>query len=141
MANIQHYPTLPHKEPQSTRQLYSKWEEQAIGLHHGIAHANTRIFNDKPMTEEVIQEHIIRDIMVQQFSLKAGLKCFGERGTAAITKELKQLHDMETYIPVDAKSLSMHQHAEALSSLIFLTEKCDGSIKAQQCADGSKQRH
>ena len=92
------------------------------------------------MTEEEVQKHILSNVMVQQFSLNAGLKCFGERGTAAITKELKQLHDMETYIPVDAKSLSKHQHAEALSSLIFLTEKQDGKIKAQKCAAGSKQR-
>ena len=82
------------------------------------------------MTAEEVQKHILGNGMVQQFSLNARLKCFGERGTAAVTKELKQLHDMEIYIPVDAKSLSKCQHAETLSSLIFLTEKCDGNIKA-----------
>ena len=50
------------------------------------------------MTAEEMLECIISNVMVQQFSLNAGLKCFGERGTAAITQEFKQLHDMQTYI-------------------------------------------
>ncbi len=39
--------------------------------------------------------------MVQQFSLKVVLKKFGEKGREVVTNELKQLHDMIAYMPID----------------------------------------
>ena len=39
--------------------------------------------------------------MIKQFRLIAGLKRFGERGEQAATNELTQLHDMNTFIPMD----------------------------------------
>ena len=78
--------------------------------------------------------------MIQQFSIKKGLKEFGDRATPSIMKELQQHHDMRTYIPIDKDSMTKMQRAEALSSLMFLMEKRDGSLKSRSCADGSKQR-
>jgi len=55
-------------------------------------------------------------------------------------KEFTQIHDMDTYTPMDASKLTREQKTKALSSLLFLTEKRDWRIKARQCAVGSKQR-
>ena len=56
----------------------------------GTIHIN---IHDSPtliMTEEERTEHVLGIIMIQQFSLKAGLKEFGTKGEEAVTKELKQ---------------------------------------------------
>ena len=55
-------------------------------------------------------------------------------------KELKQIHDMDTYTPIDHKTLSTEEKNKALLALFFLTEKRDGKIKGRKCAVGSKQR-
>jgi hypothetical protein len=74
----------------------------------------------------------------QLYSLIAGLKKFGKVGkTAAVTK-LTQLHTYKTYYPVHAKLLSPEERKQALSSLMNIVEKCDGRVRAQAVADGSK---
>ena len=47
---------------------------------------------------------------------------------------------MSTFIPMDATQLNRKQRADALASLIHLTEKRDGRVKSRGCADSSKQR-
>jgi hypothetical protein len=79
-------------------------------------------------------------VALMQYSIKAGLKKFGEKGEAAVTKELKQLHDMTTFYPVDSKTLTKEDKAKAIASLMFLKEKRDGTVKGRACADGRKQR-
>ena len=74
------------------------------------------------------------------FGLKAGLKEFGQKGEKAVSKELVQLQDMNTYIPVDPSTLTREQKVEALASLLFLTQKRNGDVKGRLVADGSKQR-
>jgi hypothetical protein len=77
---------------------------------------------------------------MMQYSIKAGLKHFGKKGESAVTKELKQLHDMETFKPVDGSKLTKEEKAKAIASLMFLKEKRDGTVKGRACADGRKQR-
>ena len=48
---------------------------------------------------------------------------------------------MHTYEPVDPETMTEQQKAEALNSLIFLTEKRNGDVKSRMCGNGSKQRH
>ena len=74
------------------------------------------------------------------FSLSAGLKKFGDKGEAAVSKELNQFNMLNTFTPLDAKSLTYDQRRTALASLIFLTEKRNGDIKARACANGKPQR-
>lgn len=74
------------------------------------------------------------------FSLNTGLKKFGERGEAAVTKELSQFNVLNAFVPLDAKTLTYEQRKSALASLIFLTEKHDGTVKARACANGAPQR-
>jgi hypothetical protein len=74
----------------------------------------------------------------ETFSLKRGLKKFGERGHTAASNEMKQLHQRAVFKPLDISRLSFDEKRKTMRSLIFLTEKRDGTIKARTCADGSK---
>ena len=94
-----------------------------------------------PMSTEDIDDHVLGIALIEQYSLKRATKTFGaESSNAAVSKELNQIHDMETYIPIDSRSLSLLERKQALNALLFLTQKRDGTIKARKCADGSKQR-
>ena len=53
---------------------------------------------------------------------------------------MKQLHDRNCFELVNITTLSPTEKKRALESLIFLTEKQDGTIKARHCANGSVQR-
>ena len=78
--------------------------------------------------------------MVQTYSLKAGIKKFGDKAVKAAAKEMTQLHERNCFKPVDVRTLTEQERKKALESLIFLTEKRDGNIKVRACANGSKQR-
>ena len=71
---------------------------------------------------------------------KKGVELFGDRSKVAAIKELRQIHNMETYTPMDPKHLTWDLKNKALSALFFLTEKCNGDIKAQKVSRGDKQR-
>ena len=53
-----------------------------------------------------------------QYSLKLGLKKFGDSGEKAVLKELNHLHDMGTFYPMDPKELSHDQQVKAVGYLI-----------------------
>ena len=76
----------------------------------------------------------------KQYGLKAGLRHFGSRGDTAVTKELSQLHTMNCFRPRDPTTLTRDDRRNALTSLMFLTEKRTGEVKARACANGSVQR-
>jgi hypothetical protein len=80
------------------------------------------------------------NLQKKQYGLKAALKRFGSCGDTAVTKELSQLHTMNCFCPCDPRSLTRDDHRNALSSLMFLTEKHTGEVKAHACANGSVQR-
>ena len=75
-----------------------------------------------------------------QFSLKQGLKKYGKRGEKSVNKELGALHDLEAWVPLDASKLTYQQRLGALSTVVFLKEKRDGSIKTRACVNGAPQR-
>ena len=75
-----------------------------------------------------------------QYTLDAGLKKFGDKGEIAVTKELRQFNTYNVFEPLEADSLSDEEKKSALSSLIFLKEKRNGTVKARSCANGSVQR-
>jgi hypothetical protein len=79
-------------------------------------------------------------VLAQQYSVNKGIKLFGDKARESVTKELKQLHDYGTYVPVDAQELTPEQKKQALASLIFITEKRCGRIKSRVCVNGSTQR-
>ena len=50
------------------------------------------------------------------------------------------MHLLQAFTPMDGNKLTKKEKSSARSSLMFLTEKMDGAIKARACADGSKQQ-
>ena len=54
---------------------------------------------------------------------------------------MQQLHNRAVFQPVDVSKLTATEKKKALESLIFLTEKRDGTIKGRTCANGSVQRN
>ena len=78
--------------------------------------------------------------MTQQYSMKKAKELFGDKADAAVMRELTQISEFETYVPLKASDLSWEEKKKALESLIFVTKKRNGDIKARKVADGSKQR-
>jgi hypothetical protein len=77
---------------------------------------------------------------VETYSLRKGLQKFGERGYDAAVGEMRQMHDRTAFKPVHVADMTPQEKQRALDSLIFLTEKKDGRVKARTCANGSTQR-
>ena len=75
------------------------------------------------MTEEQLDDHIMRVILAQHFSLKKGIALFGDKAEQATTAALQAIHDIGTYEPLDASKLTRDEKRDALESLLFITEK------------------
>ena len=52
--------------------------------------------------------------------MKKGLKLFGDRAEEATDNELQQIHNIGTYIPMDAKFLSREEKMKAFFHLCLL---------------------
>jgi len=50
------------------------------------------------------------------------------------------MHDMNMFHPIEVESLTYDGKKKTLSSLMFLKEKRDSSVKARMCADGKSRR-
>jgi hypothetical protein len=94
----------------------------------------------KTNLEDHVVMHMLGVIMAQQYSIQKGIKLFGDEGRKSVSKELQQLRDMHTYEPVHAHELTREQRLEALSSLMFMTQKRCRKVKSRACVNGSKQR-
>jgi hypothetical protein len=92
---------------------------------HGTMHVNLRDL-----------EHVA----LTQYSVKKGLKVFGEAGAEAVVKEMKQLHQLNVIEPKAASMLTRAEKKASLEYLMFLKQKRCGRIKGRGCADGRKQR-
>ena len=55
---------------------------------------------------------ILGVIMIHQYNLRKGLELFGDKAETATVKELSQIHEMGTYIPLDAGELTPEQKAK-----------------------------
>ncbi len=73
------------------------------------------------MNEHEVVEHII-GVVFTQYSMQAGLHKFKKEGENSLQQELKQLHDMEVFIPIPEDNLTNSQ------------------VKGRVCADGRNQR-
>lgn len=74
------------------------------------------------------------------YSLKKAIHKYGKKGYDAALQEMRQLKERRCFIPISKDELKAMEKKRAMDSLIFLTEKKDGSIKARHCANGSTQR-
>jgi hypothetical protein len=74
-----------------------------------------------------------------QYSVKQGLRIYGEAGKEAVYPEMQQLHEMEVVEPKKGSMLTREEKSKALNYLMFLKKKRCGRIKGRGCADGRKQ--
>ena len=72
--------------------------------------------------------------------MKTGLHLFRDAGNQAVKSEMGQLHKCIVMKPKHSKDLMTEQWREALVYFMFLKQKRCGTIEAQGCADGRKQR-
>jgi hypothetical protein len=76
----------------------------------------------------------------QQYILQKGLKKFGQKGSDAATKELKQLHDCVCFEPISVADMSQSEIQKSMEALMLLTEKRDGTIKGRMVYNGKPTR-
>jgi hypothetical protein len=96
---------------------------------HGLAMAQMSV---KLMSQE---EHRRADIVgkvMAQLAMKAAIKKWGEKARFAISKEMKQLHWRNSYVPKHYYTLTKKQKDQLLESHIFVEEKRDSTIKARK---------
>ena len=103
-------------------------------------HLRPRRYPREPEHKDYFNLSTIGKVVLIQYGMKRGLKLFGEKGEAAISKEMQQLHDRKVMTPVKKNMLTDQERKRALNYLMFLKEKRDGTIKARGCADGRSQR-
>ena len=58
------------------------------------------------MTESQIESHLVGVVMAQQYSVKKAKELFGDKADAAVMRELTQISEFETYVPLKASDLS-----------------------------------
>jgi hypothetical protein len=76
----------------------------------------------------------------QQYILQKGLKKFGQKGSDAATKELKQLHDCVCFESISVADISQSEIQKSMEALMLLTEKRDGTIKGRMVYNGKPTR-
>ena len=126
-------PTKNYEPTMSGKKYESKTTNVQTNHLNTQSHRNTFQYDE---TEAIILGHAF----AVTYSLSQGLKKFGQKGHDATFEEVKQLHDITVFKPIDVNTLTPQEQKRALESIIFLTEKQDGRIKARACANGSKQR-
>ena len=105
-----------------------------------VLHLITQVPPSETLEYTTEEATVLAHCFAQTYSLTKGLKLFKEEGKKAALKELGQLHGRECWRPIDVNKLSPHARRKAMRSLMFLTEKRDGSLKGRTVADGSTQR-
>jgi hypothetical protein len=126
---------VPNPRYQHLQAQDRQTEEYSIDSAHVLALTMSH-FNDKMAGMNEIEAFNF----LQTYSLNQGIKKFGERGTHAAHKEMKQLHERVVFEPIKISDMTQLERKRAMESLIFLTEKQDGTVKARTCANGSTQR-
>jgi hypothetical protein len=109
---------------------------------------------DLAIQDEVMMAHVCHYIMMhtadklyaappstkKRYGSKVGLQLFGNCRNSTIQKELTQFHTLQCFKLTDPATLTHEKQRKALTSLMFLTEKHSGKIKARACSNGSTQR-
>jgi hypothetical protein len=77
---------------------------------------------------------------MQQLSVKAALRQWGDEARVAGEKETSQLHWRETFVPKRMSELTNEQRSKVLQSHMFVVRKRTGETKARVVAGGNLQR-
>ena len=76
----------------------------------------------------------------QRYTLKKSTMKFGNRARQAARSELLQLSKRKVFTPIHREDITKEEMKKSMESLMFLTEKRNGTVKARACANGSAQR-
>ena len=76
---------------------------------------------------------------VVTYMLNKAIMKFGQNVSDAALKEMKQLLDCKCFVLIHVHTLTQDKWKHMMESLLFLVKKCDGSLKARHCANGSIQ--
>ena len=87
------------------------------------------------MNKLEVTKYVLGVVMIQQYSLNAGLNKFGKGEQSEVTKELAKLHEMNAFT-----QLRKEEKKDLIISLMFLADKRDGSINGRACVDVRGQR-
>ena len=74
--------------------------------------------------------------IMDQLSLKAGLKKWGKKGRGGVNSDTNQLHIRDTFIPLHTKDLTKEYSKNILESHLFIKEKRYSTIKGRKVARG-----
>ena len=126
----------------STR-LSTGWINLVVGSNelHSVAKSYINVVNAinsfvKPTPPTNI---ITKETILTQYIINQGLKVLGNKGEAAIRKELKQFHDCRVVEPKKPQDLSYEHQIRSLAYLMFLKLKSyEVTIKGRGCADRRK---
>ena len=95
--------------------------------------------DDAPIEDEITFAQVLHKVF-QQMSFKAGIKKFGDRAVEGMTKELRQMHLRDSFIPKKKSELTQKQWQSRCEAVNLIKEKKNGIIKGRCCADGRAQR-
>jgi Reverse transcriptase (RNA-dependent DNA polymerase) len=114
-------------------------DEATMGEKYGVRMSTHNLRPRKPRDYGHLHTTLEHTVMTQ-YSVRKGLKIFGEAGVEAVLQELQQLHNRKVIRPVLSSSLTYQEKKASLAYLMFLKEKRSGQIKGRGCADGRPQR-
>jgi hypothetical protein len=67
----------------------------------------------------------------QQCIVQLGLKKFGQCGADTATKEMDQLHQRNSFMPIDVATMTSDEQQKTVDALMFLGEKRDETVKGR----------
>ena len=111
----------------------------------GYTLAHLQKFENVAMAQHAASEGV-RNIMklehmaLTKYSVKKGIKVFGEEGTQFVISDMKQLDSMYVIETMEARTMTRVEKRSALEYLIFLKKKRCGRIKGHGCFNGRKQQ-
>jgi len=85
-------------------------------------------------------KQVVSYSFMQQLSVKAALREWGDEARVAGEKETSQLHWRETFIPKQMSELTNNQQSKVLQSHMFVVRKRTGETKARVVAGGNLQQ-
>ena len=83
-------------------------------------------------------DQVVAFAFMQQLSLKAALKQWGDDAEEAGIKESSQLHWRNTFVPKHYGQLTQDEKSKVLESHMFVVKKRTGETKARLVGGGNK---
>ena len=121
-------PNVNYSGKRATR-ISMRWNNLIVGSNeiHSVAKAYINVVNAityfvKPTPPTNI---ITNETILTQYIIKQGLKVFGNKGEAAVRKELQKFHDRRFVEPNKPEDLSYEQRIRNLGDMVFLKLKSD----------------